>query len=201
MRKLLIATGNKGKFAEIIATLRDLLLELVNFDTAGFPAGYEVEEPAMSYEGNAIIKAMIVGRKSGLLTLAEDSGLEVDALGGRPGVRSARYAEGDAARRKKLLEEMRDVPDEARGAQFRCGIAIYDPETEKIRTCEGLSRGRITREERGTGGFGFDPLFVSDELGGKTFAEAGIAEKNRVSHRGRALAEAREFLQKDFLKE
>lgn len=199
-RKLLITTGNEGKFPEIVSELRGLPLEFVNLVDVGYPPDYEIEEPAETFEGNAIIKAMTMGKRIGLLALADDSGLEVDALGGRPGVLSARYAQGtDADRRAKLLGELKSVPDDKLGAQFRCVIAIYDPDNDKIRTCDGVYRGRIIREERGANGFGYDPIFYNDELK-KTNAEMSVEEKNSVSHRGKALRKAREILTEEFLR-
>src|SRR3989344_5109982 len=133
-----------------------------------------------------------------ILTLAEDSGLQVEALGGKPGVLSARYAEGnDEARYRKLLREMEDVPDKKRTARFVAAVAMYDPATDGIRTCAGSYGGRITREPRGSGGFGYDPVFFSAELP-KTGAEISVEEKNSVSHRGRALAKARTILLSEF---
>jgi XTP/dITP diphosphohydrolase len=153
----------------------------------------------MTFEGNAIVKAMTLAKNTGLMVLAEDSGLEVDALGGRPGVYSARYALGsDQDRCRKLLDELTEVPDDKLQAQFRCVIAIYDPATDKVRTCEGVYRGRIVREQRGSGGFGYDPIFYNEELG-KTNAEMTIEEKNSVSHRGIALRKARKILENDYL--
>lgn len=198
MRKLCIATRSRGKFPEIVAKLEGLPFEFLNLNDTNLPAGYEVEEPAATFEGNAIIKAMTVGMKTGFLTLADDSGLEVDALGGRPGVYSARYAPGtDADRRKQLLKELEHTPNDKLGAQFRCVIAIYDPESGKIRTCDGTYRGRIIREERGENGFGYDPIFLNEGLG-KTNAEMTIEEKNSVSHRGKACDAARALLLKEF---
>lgn len=199
-QQLLIATHNKGKFPEIVAELKGLPVEFLNLnDVPVFPPKYEVEEPATTFEGNAIIKAMTIGHKARILTLAEDAGLEVDALGGRPGIFSARYAPGtDADRYKKLLGELEKTPDGERGAQFRAVIAIYDPATEKIRTCEGTYRGWILREPRGANGFGYDPIFWNDQLQ-KTNAEMATAEKNSVSHRGQALRKAREIIEKEFL--
>lgn len=197
-KKLLIATRNKGKIAEIQLELKDLPFEVVGLEEAGVPKEFDVEEPAMTMEGNAVIKAMTYGRKTGLLTLSEDAGLEVDALGGRPGVFSARYAPGtDEDRYRKLLGEMKNVPDEKRGAQFRAVIAIYDPENEKIRTCEGIYRGVITREPKGSEGFGYDPIFLNTSLN-KTNAEMSKEEKNAVSHRGIALRKAKVILQEEF---
>jgi len=198
MRELLIATRNKGKLPEIVAALSGMPFQIVNLEDTAIPKDFEVEEIAQTFEGNALIKAFMYGKKSGKLTLAEDSGLEVDTLGGRPGVMSARYAPGsDEDRYKKLLSELVGIPYDERGAQFRAVVAIYDPESDKIRTCEGIMRGHIVGEARGGAGFGYDPVFYSDELD-KTCGEMTLAEKNKVSHRGRALLKAREILTKDF---
>ena len=154
----------------------------------------------MTFEGNAIIKAMTYGHLTENLTLADDAGLEVDALDGRPGVHSARYAPGtDADRYNALLQELHDVPKHARGAQFCAVIAIYDPTSTKIRTCEGIYRGVLRREPQGQNGFGYDPIFY-DPKAGKTAADMTVEEKNTVSHRGRALQAARTLLKKEFCK-
>ncbi|RKY94921.1 MAG: non-canonical purine NTP pyrophosphatase, RdgB/HAM1 family [Candidatus Hydrothermota bacterium] len=199
-RKLLIATRSKGKFPEIISLLEGLPFEFINLnDIPELPKDYEVEEPAATFEGNAIIKAMTLGKKTGLLTLAEDAGLEVDALGGKPGVHTARYARGtDEDRYMKLLAELREVSDERRTARFRAVVAIYDPNNDKIRTCEGTYEGKITTEPRGTNGFGYDPVFFSVKLK-KTSAEMTLEEKNSVSHRGVAFRKARDILKNEFL--
>ncbi|MGC9968531.1 MAG: RdgB/HAM1 family non-canonical purine NTP pyrophosphatase [Minisyncoccia bacterium] len=198
-KKLLIVTHNKGKFPEIISELKGVAFDFLNLnDIPSLPPKYEVEEPAMTFEGNAIIKAVILGKKTGLITLADDSGLEVDALNGKPGIYSARYAPGtDEDRYRKLLGELKNVPDDRLGAQFHCVVAIYDPATDKIRTCEGVYRGRIIRAPRGTNGFGYDPIFFNEQLN-KTNAEMTVDEKNSVSHRGTALRKAREILEKEF---
>ena len=199
-RKLLLATRSKGKFPEIVALLEDLPFEYLNLrDIPEIPDGFEAEEPAMTFEGNAIIKAMIFGKKTGLLTLAEDAGLEVDALGGKPGVYSARWVSGtDKDRYLKLLSELEGVPEEKRTAHYRAVVAIYNPDNDKIRTCEGTTEGIIIDEPRGTGGFGYDPVFFSPKLN-KTCAEMTIEEKNSISHRGMATRKAREILEKEFL--
>ena len=199
MKKLLIATGNKGKFPEMKVKLDGLDLEVLNLRDVGIPPGIEVEEPAMTFEGNAIIKAIMWAKKTGLMTMADDSGLEIDALGGRPGVYSARYVEGtDEDRYKKILEEMKSIPEERRGAQFTCTIAIYDPATDKVRTCNGICRGKIISEPRGNNGFGYDPVFFYDEMK-KTIAEMALEEKNEISHRGKALEKAKEIIREEFL--
>lgn len=198
MRELLVATRNKGKIPEITAALSGMPFQILSLEDAKVPADFEVEEIGQTFEGNALIKAFRYGEKSGKLTLAEDSGLEVDTLNGRPGVLSSRYAPGsDEDRYKKLLSELAGIPYDERGAQFRAVVAIYDPESNRIRTCEGIMRGHIVGEPRGSNGFGYDPVFYSDEMD-KTGGEMTLAEKNRVSHRGRALIKARELLTKDF---
>ena len=199
-RKLLIATRSKGKFPEIVSLLEGMPFEFLNLnDVPDIPKGYEVEEPAETFEGNAIIKAMTLGKKSGLLTLADDAGLEVDAMGGRPGVYSARYAPGtDEDRYVKLLSELKNIPENERTARFKAVIAIYDPENDKVRTCDGTYEGIIAREPKGTSGFGYDPVFYCVKLG-KTTAEMTLEEKNSVSHRGEALRKARVILEQDFI--
>ena len=200
MRELLIATGNKGKFPEITAILGDIPFTFKNLNDLGYPEGFEVEEPGSTFESNAIIKAMTWGKRSGKLTIAEDSGFVVDALDGRPGVYSARYIAGtDQDRFNKILEEMKDVPDGKRTARFVAVVAIYDPEHgDKVRLCEGSVAGTVTREPIGTNGFGYDPIFRYDETG-KTGGEMTKEEKNTVSHRGRAMRKAREILLAEFV--
>jgi len=198
-KQLLVATRNQGKLAEIKAALVEFELEVLGLeDIPNIKDMPDVEEPADTFEGNAIIKAMTYGHRLKMLTLAEDAGLQVDALGGRPGVCSARYVDVEAGRCPKMLAEMKDVPDSNRGAQFVAVMAIFDPEREKIRTCRGVYRGRIIREMRGTNGFGFDPIFFSDEMG-KTNAEMTKEEKNSISHRGKALRMVKELIRSDFI--
>lgn len=200
MKKLLIATRSKGKFPEIVSELNGLPFEFLNLnDVSELPQNFEVEEPATTFEGNAIIKAMTLGKKTSFLTLAEDAGLEVDALNGRPGVYTARYAPGtDEDRYRKLLGELQDVPEEKRTARFRAIVAIYDPENDKVRTCEGIYEGRIAMKPIGNNGFGYDPVFYNVELG-KINAEMTIEEKNGVSHRGKAIRKAKKILEQEFL--
>ena len=178
MRTLIITTKNKGKFPEIVEKLKGLPIEFKNLLDVGYSSDFEIEEPGSTFEGNAVIKAMTIGKQTGELTLADDSGLMVDALDGRPGVFSARYAPGtDGDRYKKLLLELDDVPDEKRSARFKAVIAVYDPKTDKVLLSEGVCEGRILREPKGQGGFGYDPVFESKDLG-KTNAEASLEEKN-----------------------
>jgi XTP/dITP diphosphohydrolase len=159
-----------------------------------------VEETGETYAENAKIKAVAASLMSGLPALADDSGIEVEALNGRPGVRSARYAGADASdadRRALLLQELHDVPEERRSAAFRCVIAIAIPPTQggdpEVVFVEGSCEGRIARSERGSGGFGYDPLFFLPELG-RTMAELTPEEKNQLSHRGEAARAAGRLL-------
>jgi len=198
MRELLIATGNDGKVREIREFLQGTPFTVVGLKDKSIER--EVEEVGTTFEGNAIIKAMTYGKWSNTLTLAEDSGLEIDALGGRPGVYTKPYAEGTPDQgHQKIFDEMKNVPDDKRGAQMHSVIAIYDPSTDKVRLCEGIARGKITHKARGTNGFGQDPIVEYDEGRGKTGGEMTIAEKNAISHRGKSLVKAKEILLNEFL--
>jgi XTP/dITP diphosphohydrolase len=180
--RLLLATRNAGKLRELRSRVQGL--EILSLDdVAPMPEVVETEE---TLEGNARLKALAAARGTGLWTVADDSGLFVDALGGAPGVRSARYAPGsDADRVRALLQAMDGVPDGERGAAFRCVLALASPAGE-VRTVEGECRGSILRAPRGASGFGYDPVFLVPELG-RTMAELTLEEKGRVSHRARAL--------------
>ena len=182
--RLLLGTRNPGKVREY----RPLLpgLELVQPREQGIEKGEP--EAANSLEENARAKALFYAGKGGLLTLAEDSGLFVDALGGAPGVLSARYGPTDEDRVARLLARLEGVPTEKRQASFRCIIALARP-GEIISTFSGEVAGLIALEPRGTGGFGYDPVFLVPALG-KTLAELPLEEKNRVSHRGQAARQA-----------
>lgn len=184
--RLVIATGNQGKVREFGDALSRLSLELLDLTSVGITG--LPEETGSNYEENALLKAGYVALRSGLPALADDSGLEVDALGGQPGVYSARYGGpglNDGERMAYLLDQIRHVPAKGRSATFRSVIVLATPGGE-IATFEGETRGELTAGPRGQGGFGYDPIFRSLDLG-KTFAEATIAEKRKVSHRGRAL--------------
>ena len=191
--RLLVATRNRGKVAEYAHLLADLGLELVSLDEVGIH--YTVEEDGETYAQNALRKARSYAAASGLLTLADDSGLDVDALDGAPGVRSARHAgEGasDEDRYRLLLRNLQSVPEEQRGARFRCVIALAWPDG-RAETVEGACEGRIARAPRGDHGFGYDPVFFLPEFG-QTMAELSPEIKNRISHRAQAAAEARVLL-------
>jgi len=187
--KLLVATRNAGKLREVRGRVGGL--EVLSLDDV--PPMPEVEETDETLEGNARLKALGAARASGLWTVADDSGLFVEALGGAPGVRSARYAPGtDANRVRKLLVELEPVPDGRRDAAFRCVLVLASPSGE-VRVARGECRGEILRAPRGQGGFGYDPVFLIPELG-RTMAELTLEEKGRISHRGRALEELAPYL-------
>ena len=176
------ATGNAHKLREIRAIFPQW--NILSEREAGFVG--DVEETGESFLENALIKARAVCRATGYPALADDSGLCVDALGGAPGIRSARYSGGgDAENRAYLLKNMKDVS--ARDAHFSCAVALVYPDGREV-TAEGTTYGKILHEQCGSGGFGYDSLFYSFDLQ-KSFAEASEEEKNAVSHRGRALAE------------
>ena len=193
MKKLVLATGNWNKVAELKIILRDLQLQIATIDD--YPGLVMPEEDRPDFVGNAAKKAEVVSGFTGEIALADDSGLEVEALGGRPGVHSARYA-GEAgdyeANNQKLLSELEGLPRERRGARFACAIAIAVP-GDKTYVVEEYCPGRIAESLRGEGGFGYDPLFIY-EPAGVSFAEMSAEAKNKVSHRGRALRSASELL-------
>ncbi|HHX87342.1 MAG TPA: XTP/dITP diphosphatase [Firmicutes bacterium] len=189
MTNLVLATRNLGKIKEIRSLLSDLPLNLLTLsDFSGLP---EVVEDQETFAGNATKKASAIARACGEITLADDSGLEVEALGGLPGVRSARFAgpgAGDQANNRLLLKMLTGCPPEERKAVFRCVIAIYIP-GGKTYLVKGNCPGRIAEQPRGTLGFGYDPLFYY-EPAGLTMAEMDPQDKNLVSHRGQALRRA-----------
>ena len=186
--KLLIATSNPGKLIEIREILAGIALELVSLADLDLPPPDETGE---TFRDNAEQKATACARKSGHWTLADDSGLCVDALGGGPGVRSARYAPTDGERRAKLLAALEGVPESRRGAHFFCAVALSAPDGQRVLHEEGRVDGSIALSPRGANGFGYDPLFLPAETPGRTLAELGASEKNRLSHRGRALQRLR----------
>lgn len=191
MRRLVVATRNPGKAREVAQALSDLPLEIVSLES--YPAAPEVEETGSTFTENASLKARAYADFTGELTLADDSGLVVDALDGAPGVYSSRFAPDDLERNLRLLKQLEHVPDEARTARFVCAIAVAEP-GGRVWTCEGTVEGLIARAMRGSHGFGYDPIFYLPELG-KHMAELAPEQKNAISHRGKALACAREFLE------
>ncbi len=192
-RKLLLATNNQAKVREYKSLLQDLPYELVTLAEQGIAT--VVDEVGESLEENARLKATLLAAESQLLALADDSGLEVDVLGGEPGRLSARYAGENASDEDRvdyLLLRLKGVPWEKRSARFRCVIAIATPDDE-VEFCSGECQGFITLEPRGEQGFGYDPVFYLPELD-KTMAELPLEIKNQVSHRGQAAREAYQLL-------
>jgi XTP/dITP diphosphohydrolase len=195
---LVMATRNPGKVRELKDLLQGLGIELLSL--ADFPHLPEIPEDGATFAANAAAKAKAVARLTKLPALADDSGLEVEALNGRPGVYSARYAQdrttpappGDEDNWRKLLEEMAGAPREKRGARFVCEIALALPDG-RVFTARGECPGLIASEPRGEHGFGYDPVFFAPEYG-RTMAELGLEIKNRISHRARALAALKEIL-------
>jgi XTP/dITP diphosphohydrolase len=193
MNRLLIATSNIGKFREfsgLMTGLVDQVLSLKDYPDMELPP-----EDGATFLDNALIKARHAAKISGIPTIADDSGLEVVALDGKPGVRSARYAgddAGDDENNARLLQEMSEIPPGKRGARFVCCLAFCMPDGECV-TFEGELKGEILREPRGTGGFGYDPLFFVSEYE-KTLAELALEVKNSISHRAHAFKSFREYL-------
>ena len=194
MQSLLIATGNPGKVREIRYILADSGWSFSSLEQ--FPAVDSAEENGTTYAENAIAKARFYALATGMYALADDSGLEVDALAGAPGVFSARYAGEDATdadRRALLLAELAKANNTSRRARFVAVVAISDTKGSVLNVSEGICEGKIISSPRGEGGFGYDPLFVPDGYD-QTFAELAEEIKNRISHRARALMNTRDFL-------
>jgi len=197
---IVLATRNKKKVEEIKRIVAGMPISLYSLDD--FPDCPDVNEDEDTFESNAVKKAVAVSKYTGMIALADDSGLEVYALNGAPGVLSARYAGENADDRKnfeKLLNEMRSIPDEKRGARFACCIALVFPVGDstlrdgKVETFMGYSEGSIGKEPKGSNGFGYDPVFYPAGYK-RTFAEMGDAEKDAISHRGRALRDVQRHL-------
>ena len=189
---LVLSTHNPDKQAEMNAVLSDLDLDFIGLDQ--YPEIDDIPENGTTLLENALIKARVAHLKTGFPALADDTGLEVDALHGAPGVYSARFAGEDATYQdnvKKLLSVMAGISRQNRTARFRTVVALIDSDTELW--TEGIIEGLITREQRGAGGFGYDPIFEAADTG-KTFSEMSAAQKNEISHRARALQKMRKKL-------
>lgn len=196
-QKLLIATRNAKKKRELQDIMQDWDIEVLTLDD--LPGMPKVEEDGTTFEANAVKKARIVAAASGQVTLADDSGLEVDALSGAPGIYSARFAglqADDTANNRKLMYLMEGIPADKRTARFVCVIAVALPDG-RVHTVTGKCEGRITESSQGDGGFGYDPLFIPQGFS-QTFAQLEPAEKHRISHRGQALKKARTLLRAVF---
>ena len=199
MLKLLIATANAGKVREFRQMLGDG--HFAYTDLSHHAPVTPVEETGHTFLANACLKASGYARQTGCWALADDSGLEVDALGGAPGVESARWAklngagEGDADNNRLLLRQLEDVPDEKRTARFVCVLALADPGGRIILTARDSVEGRVLRSPRGAGGFGYDPLFFVESLG-RTTAELSPQQKHEISHRGKALRRMKALMER-----
>jgi XTP/dITP diphosphohydrolase len=194
--QILVATKNRGKAAEFAQ-----MLPAEQFvDLSAFPQIDDVEETGHTFRANACLKASYYARQSGLWALADDSGLEIDALGGAPGVYSARWAarhdagSGDQANNALLLRQTQTVPDEKRTARFVCVLALADPDGRIVLTVRDVMEGKLLRAPRGGNGFGYDPLFATED--GRSSAELSPDEKHAISHRGRALRELRTLMER-----
>lgn len=197
VNRIIFATGNEGKMKEIRMILGDLDIPVVSMKEAGISA--DIEEDGTTFEENALIKAKTICEMTGELVLADDSGLEIDALNGEPGVYSARYMGEETSyhiKNANLVQRLEGVADEKRTARFVCAMAAAFPDGNTI-TTRGTIEGRIGYEERGENGFGYDPIFYLPEYGCST-AELSLEKKNELSHRGKALRAIREKL-KDYL--
>jgi XTP/dITP diphosphohydrolase len=197
VKEIVVATENPGKLREIKESLKGMQVQILSL--RDLPPIPPVEENGNTFLENALKKARTVAQHTGRLTIADDSGLEVDYLDGDPGVHSARFAGEDASDRdnnSRLLQCLEGVPPSHRGAVFRCVIAVVDPQGKEA-WVGGACSGTIGKKARGAGGFGYDPLFIIPELN-KTLAEIPLEEKNRISHRGKALAALKGVLS-DFL--
>ncbi len=195
MDTLILATGNPHKAEEIQESLKDTGIHILTLKD--FPDAPEVEEDGETCQDNAIKKATAIAAFTGHWALADDTGLEVAALGGRPGVYAARYAGEHATYEDnchKLIQELQDVPEEQRGARFITVMALADPQG-KTQVVEGVLEGKITKSFQGTQGFGYDPVFYVPQEN-KTLAEMSLNEKNQISHRARALQKAKGLLAK-----
>lgn len=194
MKRIIFATGNQGKMKEIREILAGLDAEVVSMKEAGVQA--EIEENGTTFEENAVIKAKTICQLTGEIVLADDSGLEIDYLNKEPGVYSARYMGEDTSYRIKnqsLIDRLEGVPDEQRTARFVCVVAAAFPDG-RVKTVRAAMEGRIGYEEKGENGFGYDPIFYLPEYG-CTSAELSLEEKNKISHRGKALRAIRDELQ------
>jgi len=194
MKKIIVASGNAHKIEEIGKIFKDEDVFLISMKDAGF-GDEDIEETGETFEENSLIKAKAVMEKLGTDVIADDSGLEVDALGGRPGVYSARYAGENCSymdNNAKLMEELSNVEDSRRGAKFVTVITYLFANGEKI-VARGEVRGKIGYQLKGTNGFGYDPLFIVEGLG-KTYAELSAEDKNKLSHRAKALEILKEKL-------
>jgi XTP/dITP diphosphohydrolase len=199
MRELLIATRNQKKMPGLLAALGKVPFKVMSLADTDLPRDFCAEEPGSTYEAHAAIKAFTYGKHANMLTLADDSGLEVDALAGWPGVHSATWKDGsDADRLEGLLERMSDIPEDKRTARYRSVVALYDPVNDKVRFAEGVCKGKILTAPIGDNAFGYNRIFFSTDLS-ESFGTASFEDQVRVSHRTRSVQKAREILINEFV--
>ncbi|NJN55677.1 MAG: RdgB/HAM1 family non-canonical purine NTP pyrophosphatase [Anaerolineae bacterium] len=194
VKKLLVATHNKGKISEFAEMMQDMAVDWLGLADVGVVE--DVPETGHTFRDNAVLKATAYAQMAGCLTLADDSGLEVDALHGAPGVYSARYGGAGLSSEGRIalvLQQLALVPEVARKARFRCVIVVADANGRILAEADGVCEGLITSAPVGSGGFGYDPIFRVSELG-KTMAQLSSAEKHQMSHRGRAMRKLEPFL-------
>lgn len=192
---ILIATSNQGKLKEYQKLLTNLKVVSLN-QLKNNSKDFKVAETGQSFKANAILKAKAFGQLSNLLTLADDSGLVVDYLGGKPGIYSARFAQGNyKLANQKIIQQLKNQPKNKRTARFKTSLALYNPQDKSIKTFSGVTHGWISEKPTGNSGFGYDPIFLSQDLG-ITFGEALDKQKNKVSHRARALKKLVNYLSK-----
>jgi len=193
--KILFASQNQDKLKEL-QNLQGRTLKVILPSQAGLPADFDVAETGKTFKQNAVLKAKAYGSKTKLLSLADDSGLIIDYLNGQPGIHSARFAQGNFPKAcQKILKLLKNVPQQKRTARFVCVMALYNPQTKKIKTFIGKAEGWIAFKPQGKGGFGYDSIFTSKDLN-KTFAQVSSKEKNKFSHRAKALEKLKTYLQK-----
>lgn len=193
-KKLLVATHNQGKVREFAEMLADMQIEFLSLDDAGITM--DVEETGATFRENALLKANAYAKETGLLTLADDSGLEVDALDGAPGIYTARYGGADLTHKERysyLLKNLTAVSPENRSARFRCVIVLVAPNGTLLGESEGICEGMIAQEPAGDGGFGYDPVFYLPERQ-KTMAQLPSSTKHQISHRGQAVKQIEPLL-------
>lgn len=199
--KLLIATHNPGKLKEIKQILKNVSYQIIDLNQTDISPNFDIPETGKTFKANAILKAKGFGKKSNILTVADDSGLAIDALNGQPGVHSARFAENNFNTAfKKIFDLLKDIPFNKRTAKFVCIVALYDPNKKDIITFIGETHGWITTSPKGKNNFGYDPIFLSKDLN-KTFGQASFKEKNQVSARARAFEKLKQYLSQTKIKQ
>jgi len=193
--KLLVATRNQHKFREIKQILKSIPYRIINLNQLkSISKDLDVRETGKTFKANAILKAKAFSRQANLLTAADDSGLVIDALNGQPGIYSARFANNDfTTAMKKIINQLKHVPFKKRTAKFVCVVALYDPDKKHLTTFTGETHGWITTSPKGNNNFGYDPIFLSQDLN-QTFGQASFSQKNQVSARARAFIQLKQFL-------